>query len=73
MPEQIKANQTGRTAFDGMSITELQIRIAHYEKLIRHYTAKREEVLEELDQRIWHNEEDFWGLDKKEANDDQTN
>lgn len=71
MPEQIKANPTGRTELDGLSSTELQIRIAQYGLLIRYYTAKREEALEELDQRIWHNEDDFWGLDRKEANNDK--
>ena len=60
MLEQIKANPTGRTELDGLSSTELQIRIAQYGLLIRYYTAKREEALEELDQRIWHNEDDFW-------------
>lgn len=65
MPEQLGTNPTGRTELDGLSITELQIRIGHYEKLIHYYTTKRNEAIEELDQRIWHNEEDFWGLDKR--------
>lgn len=69
MPEQIKANPTGRTAFDNMSNTDLEIMIAHYGMLIRYYTAKRKEAVEELNQRIWHNEEDFWGLYRKEADD----
>lgn len=67
MPEQIKANPTGRTELDRLSNTDLEIRIAHYGMLIRYYTEKRKEAVEELDQRIWHNEEDFWGIDKKEA------
>lgn len=69
MPEQIKANPTGRTELDRLSNTELEITIAHYEMLIRYYMAKRKEAVEELDQRIWHNEEDFWGMDKKEKED----
>lgn len=68
MPEQLIANQTGRTELDGLSNTDLEIRIAHYEMLIHYYIAKRKEAIEELDQRIWHNEEDFWGLDKREDN-----
>ena len=70
MPEQIKANPTVRTAFDSMSNTDLEIMIAHYERLIHYYMAKRKEAVEELDQRIWHNEEDFWEMDKREANND---
>lgn len=69
MPEQIKANPTGRTAFDGMSNTDLQIMIAHYEMLVHYYMTKRKEAVEELDQRIWHNEEDFWGMDRREKED----
>lgn len=71
MPKTIIKNLEGRTELDGLSSTELQIRIAQYGVLIRYYTAKREEALEELDQRIWHNEDDFWGLDRKEANNDK--
>ena len=68
MPEQLRANPTGRTTFDGMSNTDLETMIAHYEMLVHYYVTKYNEAVEELDQRIWHNEEDFWGLDKKEAN-----
>lgn len=68
MSKQLIVNQTGRTELDGLSNTDLEIRIAQYEMLICYYAAKRKEAIEELDQRIWHNEEDFWGLDKKEAN-----
>ena len=59
MPEQIKANPTGRTELDRLSNTDLEIRIAHYDMLIHYYLVKRKEAIEELDQRIQHNEEDW--------------
>lgn len=68
MPEQLIANPIGRTELDGLSNIELQIRIAQYSRLIHYYTTKCTEAIEELNQRIWHNEEDFWGLDRRENN-----
>lgn len=72
MPEQLRANPTRRTELDGLSNTDLQIRIAHYKMLIHYYTTKRKEAIEELNQRIWHNAEDFWGIDKREDSNDKT-
>jgi len=68
MPEQIKANPTGRTELDSLSNTELEIRIAHYGMLIHYYMAKRKEAVEELDQRIWHGDPSFWHYEGEAGN-----